>query len=305
MPRPSTSFFPTRLKFHRRWLRTLIWPPNAWRPGGGLVLPATRLPSREGSRATACRQRNRKSARSLPAPQLGPLPAWIEDAVWIEQAFTEAGQTEPETAPAYPFEDLFTALDRTSRSAGLVRRRCARLRLFRRTGTRLPAAHAPRRAVRALCARPLRAISPKAQRWTKLQCAHKLAQDAGTAALPRIHRRSEKRRLPPAVRRKPVLLRLIAVMTRQWIDATREFVDRAGRRPASNSRELINGARQRQDRRTSASGLSDPHNDGRCVSYRAVSPMARTSCTSQRICGLMWLGVTLSSGSTAPARPLR
>ena len=41
---------------------------------------------------------------------LAPYPLWIEDAVWIEQAFTEAGQTEPETARSYPFEDLFTAL---------------------------------------------------------------------------------------------------------------------------------------------------------------------------------------------------
>ena len=39
-----------------------------------------------------------------------PYPRWIEDAVWIEQAFKEAGRAEPEVAPVYPFEDLFTAL---------------------------------------------------------------------------------------------------------------------------------------------------------------------------------------------------
>jgi len=39
-----------------------------------------------------------------------PNPRWIEDAIWIEQAFKEAGRAEPEVAPVYPFEDLFTAL---------------------------------------------------------------------------------------------------------------------------------------------------------------------------------------------------
>jgi type 2 lantibiotic biosynthesis protein LanM len=73
---------------------------------------------------------------------------------------------------------------------------------------------------------------------------------------------------------KPVLLRLIAVLTRQWIDATREFVDRLTADLPAIRRELIKtpaGAKVVEIR----SGVSDPHNGGRCVSIVAFADGAR------------------------------
>ena len=63
---------------------------------------------------------------------------------------------------------------------------------------------------------------------------------------------------------KPVLLRLIATLTRQWIDTTGEFILRLDADRAALTREFLSedaGPVARIE-----SSISDPHNDGRAVS---------------------------------------
>lgn len=61
---------------------------------------------------------------------------------------------------------------------------------------------------------------------------------------------------------KPVLLRLLATVTRQWIEASREFLVRLDADLAAVRRELVGGS----GRVASITGdLSDPHNGGRSV----------------------------------------
>jgi type 2 lantibiotic biosynthesis protein LanM len=62
---------------------------------------------------------------------------------------------------------------------------------------------------------------------------------------------------------KPVLLRLIAVLTRQWVDATREFVMRLAADLPALQHELKVPAGAKVVETTS--GVSDPHNGGRAV----------------------------------------
>ena len=62
---------------------------------------------------------------------------------------------------------------------------------------------------------------------------------------------------------KPVLLRLIATITRQWIDTSREFVLRLDSDLPAIRSGLLSGAGGRVAR--IEGGLSDPHNGGRSV----------------------------------------
>src|SRR4029077_7834413 len=55
----------------------------------------------------------------------------------------------------------------------------------------------------------------------------------------------------------------MAVVTRQWIDAAREFILRLAADLPAIRRDLIHGSTSKIV--DIASGISDPHNDGRCV----------------------------------------
>jgi len=98
---------------------------TAWRracAAGDASLFARRL-MRDGLSQADIENRLARSRRRASAPN----PRWIEDAIWIEQAFKEAGRAEPEVAPVYPFEDLFTALiERRDAAARNLLQTCAR-----------------------------------------------------------------------------------------------------------------------------------------------------------------------------------
>jgi class II lanthipeptide synthase len=196
-----------------------------------------------------------------------PYPQWIEDAVWIEQAFKEAGRSEPDIAPAYPFQDLFTAL--IERAEALVWSGVA-------AGAGNDFDQRARSSLRHMLLTALSELCAPAlyERFAKSREIDQFAQPPGTiqyrdfiAEL----RAGGSRRL---FEQKPVLLRLIAVLTRQWIDATREFVDRLAADLPEIRRELIKtppGAKVVEI----TSGVSDPHNGGRCVSIVAFADGAR------------------------------
>ena len=197
-----------------------------------------------------------------------PLPAWVEDAVWIEAALRQA---TPERRPAgisaavapCPFEHLFVPV--VERAAALLwvdtdpRMRgnfndaaCACLRqtlLQDLSGLCAAALYERFEEVR-------KSAGPSAD---ALPSTH----DGGTARYDRFIAEMMAGGWRRLFEDKPVLLRLMATITRQWIDTSRELVLRLGA-----DLETIRGAFLAPDADRVADiegGLSDPHNGGRSV----------------------------------------
>ena len=191
-----------------------------------------------------------------------PYPRWIEDAIWIEQAFKEAGRTEPEVGPVYPFEDLFTALIERAEAlvwSGVDTGICHCFDERARASLRRMLLA----ALSELCAPSLYERFAKS-RDSKSSEPDKSAQAPGTARYREFIADLRSGGLRQLFEEKPVLLRLIAVLARQWIDATRELVDRLAADLPAIRRQLVKapaGANIVEIR----SGVSDPHNGGRCV----------------------------------------
>ena len=239
----------------------------AWRracAAGDASLFARRL-TRDGLSPVEIENRLACSQRRASAP----YPRWIEDSIWIEQAFKEAGQTEPNDPPVYPFQHLFTAL--IGRAEALVWSgvdACACSYFDERARASLR--HTLFAALSELCAPALYERFAKSRDPDKSRDFDKLAQVPGTIKYREFIvdlRSGGSRQL---FEQKPVLLRLIAVLTRQWIDATREFIDRLAADLPAIRRELTNAAASAKVVDIKSS-VSDPHNGGRCVSIVAFA----------------------------------
>ncbi|MGE5367131.1 MAG: type 2 lanthipeptide synthetase LanM family protein [Betaproteobacteria bacterium] len=228
----------------------------AWRracAAGDASLFARRL-MRDGLSQVDIENRLARSQRRAAAP----YPQWVEDAIWIEQTLKKAGRTEPEVAPVYPFEDLFTALIERAEAlvwSGTDTNTCNCFNERAQASLR----HMLLAVLCELCAPALY------ERFAKSRDLDKLAQAPGTARYREFIADLRSGGLRQLFEQKPVLLRLIAVLTRQWIDGTREFIDRLAADLPAIRRKLV---------KASAgfgiveirSGVSDPHNGGRCVS---------------------------------------
>jgi type 2 lantibiotic biosynthesis protein LanM len=257
----------------------------AWRraaAAGDEALFARRL-MRDGLSSAEIENRLARSRRRA----LTPHPRWIEDAIWIEYALKEAGRTEPEVTPVYPFEDWFTALiERAEALAWSGFDACISGHF--EESARACLRHTLLVGLCELCAPALYERFAKSgdtksgdtkSRDTKSRDAgsrnfDKLAQPPGTIRYREFIadlRGGGSRQL---FEQKPVLLRLIAVLTRQWIDATREFVDRLAADLPAIRHELIqasDGAKVVEI----GSAVSDPHNNGRSVSIVAFADDTR------------------------------
>jgi type 2 lantibiotic biosynthesis protein LanM len=191
-----------------------------------------------------------------------PYPAWLEDAIWIE-ATLQASATKSGATPAYPFEALFAAL--IERAAALVWSGLdgSTAGNFAETA-RVCLQDVLLAAVTELCAPALyERFAKKRGVGSSSDAGKSPGHFAATSHYREFIAEMRSGGFRSLFEDKPVLLRLIAVMTRQWIDATREFVLRlAGDLPAI-CRDLIRGSANKVV--NIASGLSDPHNDGRCV----------------------------------------
>jgi type 2 lantibiotic biosynthesis protein LanM len=180
------------------------------------------------------------------------LPPWVEDAVWIEAALQGAAAGKapgPLATKAVAFEDLLLPV---------VER--AETMLWAKAGA--PASDRFTKPARtSLCRMLLEGLSelcvaPFYERFSHLRTAG----TGGYAGFGADMRAGGFRRL---FEEKPVLLRLIATLTRQWIDATAEFVRRLDDDRDLLRREFLSGAdvavADIEGRR------SDRHNDGRSV----------------------------------------
>jgi len=201
-------------------------------------------------------------------PEL-PVPAWIEDAQWIEAALQDldghaaaiAGSNPPEPCA---FEDLFNALVAAAEvrlwsglAAGVADNLNANARLSLR--------QALLRSLSGLCTPALYERFAKARSAeAPPPAASAQAAAAGTSRYRRFVAEMKAGGWRRLFEDKPVLLRLLAVITRQWIDASRELVMRLDADLATIRRDILGSETARRVARIEGE-LSDPHNNGRSV----------------------------------------
>jgi type 2 lantibiotic biosynthesis protein LanM len=199
-----------------------------------------------------------------------PSPAWIDDAMWIEAALQSPiadmnAMAVPDGAKPCPFEHLFAPVVEQAAMrlwSGIDRRAydnlnasahaCLRHLLLEQLCT-LAAPALYDRFVKATrsAAKPAPSAEPQAGNSSTAQYDRFVA-DMKTAGFRRLFDE------------KPVLLRLIASIARQWIDTSREFVMRLDADLAIVRRDILH-----TDARSRIAGiegeLSDPHNGGHSV----------------------------------------
>jgi type 2 lantibiotic biosynthesis protein LanM len=230
----------------------------AWRQSCAAGDPSlfVRRLARDGLSAAAVESRFAGACRRA------SYPPWIQDAIWIEAALQAT--VEPQGMPAHPFADLFAGLveradrlvwsDLDTRASGNfddAARACLQHVLFA--------------TVAELCAPALyERFAKKRNAGPSSDAKRPLGQSPGTSRYCAFIAEMRAGGLRELFEGKPVLLRLIAVLTRQWIDATREFILRLAEDLPAIRRDLMPGSAAGKAVDI-ASGLSDPHNGGRCV----------------------------------------
>lgn len=157
-------------------------------------------------------------------------PEWAQDACWIGPALTTAPETPLDAGSGAPFEHAFLRLaDEADRRLGMA----------------TPAA---------------RVLTEEARKTLRSS----LVQDIGTLCAPSLYERFEANRdygqfvsdlraggFADLLTAKPVLMRLIATLTRQWLDASAEFITRLA---TDFPHAVVNALEV---------GLSDRHHGGR------------------------------------------
>ena len=207
------------------------------------------------------------------------LPSWLEDAAWVEAALQNTcGNATPRAAlgNADPcaFEQLFTSV---------VEQADTRLwsGLDARVGGNLN--EAARASLRLSLLRELSNLGMAAlyERFAKARNASSPQHDAagpaqhnGTARYDRFVADMKAGGWRRLFEDKPVLLRLLATMTRQWIDTSREMVLRLDADLAVIRRDILHSGNV--GRIAGFEGnLSDPHNHGRSVRIVSFEDGAR------------------------------
>jgi type 2 lantibiotic biosynthesis protein LanM len=204
----------------------------------------------------------RRSASTAP-------PAWIDDAIWIEAALHSECRNANfnavlDGAEPCAFEHLFTPVVEQAEAllwANIDVRifnefnksalAClCHLLLKELSGLCGPALYERFAKARKAAAVPADALRPKRAGPTSLYDEFVAAMKAGGW-----------RRL---FEEKPVLLRLIATITRQWIETSREFVIRLDADLATIRRDILHDGGDAAVAKIEGD-LSDPHNGGRSV----------------------------------------
>ena len=236
--------------------RLAAWCRSA--AAGDQALFARRL-ERDG--LTIARLRGRLAAVRPGACAL--RPAWIDDAVWIEAALqsTTTG-VKPITGlahQAYAFEQLFLPVVEQ-----------AEARLWQGFGG-LAAENFTETARACLSLALLRGLSDLSAAAIYQRFA--TARSAGMAHYDQYIADMKSGGFRALFEDKPVLLRLLATLTRQWIDTSREFVLRLDADLPEIRREFLQSG---GGRIVAIEGdLSDPHNGGRSVRIARFADGAR------------------------------
>ncbi|CCJ08630.1 Lanthionine synthetase C-like protein [Methylocystis sp. SC2] len=195
-----------------------------------------------------------------------PPPAWLKDAAWIATALQGASTVSLSfsTSEAAPFEHLFLPL-----ATAAAARLWGSLEPTSRANFAASASACLQRQLLKelcdLCAPVLYELFVKvrqsqssskdksaAQPSDETSCYHHFICEMRSGGLRRLFDE------------KPVLLRLIAVVTRQWLESSREFVLRLNADLSAIHREILHARPERVVKKIDA-GLSDRHHGGRSV----------------------------------------
>lgn len=195
-------------------------------------------------------------------------PAWVEDAIWIEAALRRpARDGKPLTALVQSepcaFEQLFTPLVEQAGEllrAGVEARAFGNLSEAARDGLAL----ALLKGLSDLCAAALYERFDKARRAAGPSPEAAASRQSAGMRYDRFVAEMKAGGFRRLFEDKPVLPRLIAGVTRQWIDTSRELVLRLDADLEAIRRDLL---RSGADSRVAwiEGDLSDPHNGGHSV----------------------------------------
>jgi len=198
-------------------------------------------------------------------------PAWLDDAIWIEAALQSPHQdkdkpVKPSAAPL-PFEHLFTPLvahAETRLWSGLDARVFNRLS----EGARDDLRHLLLTQLSELCAAAIY------ERFAKARAEAAFGQRGGTSRYDQFIAAMKTGGFRLLFEDKPVLLRLIACVTRQWIDMSREFMRRLDADLPLIHRDILRSGSESAVAEIDGD-LSDPHNGGRSVLILGFASGAR------------------------------
>lgn len=195
-------------------------------------------------------------------------PAWLEDAKWIHEAFTNEFDgcqgLVSNVAMSFPFEKLFLPIaaiaedkmiEKTTQSALALFSDHARNDLRHGLLKLLTELYAP------LLYSKLVATLKKESADGKLPAA---ADSAGTAHFDKLIATLKESELDAIFTEKPVLLRLTATIVRQWIDITAELVTRV-HSDIADIRTVMLQSTPNVKVHSIGGDLSDPHNFGHSV----------------------------------------
>ncbi len=197
----------------------------------------------------------------------GTAPTWLDDAVWIEGALQESRsdiKRASRAAGAEPtaFEHLFVPL--LERAEAMIERNVgARVLVHLTEPARASLRLSLLKTLSGFCAPALY------ERFTEAR-----NRDAKTGLYERFVAAMKAGGWRSLFEQKPVLLRLIATLTRQWIDTTSEFLLRLDADLAAVRDALLPPGAAGQVTAIEG-GLSDPHNDGRTVQLVTFEDGAR------------------------------
>jgi type 2 lantibiotic biosynthesis protein LanM len=193
-------------------------------------------------------------------------PAWVEDAIWIEAALQRATpHGKPAAAPVevFAFEQLFSPVVEQAEALLWVDVDARVAGNFGKPA-RADLSRALLKELSGFCAAPLYERFDQARKSAATSEAAPAPNDGGTARYDQFVADMQAGGVRRLFTDKPVLLRLIASITRQWIDTSRELVLRLGADLEAIGRDLLRSA----DHGGVAGiegGLSDPHNGGHSV----------------------------------------
>jgi class II lanthipeptide synthase len=198
------------------------------------------------------------------------LPAWVADAIWIETALQSPGKNPALISNEFEpvaFEHLFARVVEHATElvwVGVDRRAPHNLTETAHAGLR----HSLLGELSNLCAPAL---------YEQFAIARKASEpqpNPGTSVYDRFTADMKSGGFRRLFEEKPVLLRLIALVTRQWIDTSRELVTRLDVDLPAIRRDIL---RSNTDSPVAsiAGEFSDPHNGGRSVRVLSFEDGAR------------------------------
>jgi type 2 lantibiotic biosynthesis protein LanM len=189
-------------------------------------------------------------------------PGWIEDAIWIEAALRSPSKNVEPTAghhqtEPYAFEHLFMPVVEQAEAllwSGVDARAYDRLN------------ESARACLRNALLKELSGLATPAiyECFAKTRKAGETPPGTGTSRYDQFVAAMKAGDFRRLFEDRPVLLRLIATITRQWIDTSREFVLRLDADLVAICRDLLPSSTESRVAKIEGE-LADPHNGGHSV----------------------------------------